>query len=163
MAATWMCGLRRLFFWLAATVSVPATLYSGQPFFLSAWKRLKAASHQYGRADQPGAAAVAGAQPLADRPGRRPCLFRRGGHAAASCCWWAAIWISCCATGRAAPRVIFWPCSRCWCGARRRRRTGNGRGARSHAGRPHPLGQRRTHAGQWRAGRSRHRSSIFRW
>jgi len=34
-------GLRRLFFWLAATVSVPATLYSGQPFFLSAWKVLK--------------------------------------------------------------------------------------------------------------------------
>ena len=33
--------LRGLFFWLAATVSVPATLYSGQPFFLSAWKVLK--------------------------------------------------------------------------------------------------------------------------
>lgn len=34
-------GLSRLFFWLAAAVAVPATLYSGQPFFLSAGKVLK--------------------------------------------------------------------------------------------------------------------------
>jgi Cu2+-exporting ATPase len=34
-------GLSRMFFWLAASVSIPATLYSGQPFFLSAWKVLK--------------------------------------------------------------------------------------------------------------------------
>ena len=34
-------GLSQLFFWLAAAVSVPATLYSGQPFFLSAGKVLK--------------------------------------------------------------------------------------------------------------------------
>ncbi len=34
-------SLSRLFLWLAATVSVPATLYSGQPFFLSAAKVLK--------------------------------------------------------------------------------------------------------------------------
>lgn len=34
-------AIRRLFFWLAGAVSIPATLYAGQPFFLSAWKVLK--------------------------------------------------------------------------------------------------------------------------
>jgi Cu2+-exporting ATPase len=31
---------RNLFFWLAAAVSVPVTLYASQPFFLSAWRVL---------------------------------------------------------------------------------------------------------------------------
>jgi P-type Cu2+ transporter len=35
-------GLRQTFFWLAATVAVPATLYSGQPFFRSAWNAMRA-------------------------------------------------------------------------------------------------------------------------
>ncbi len=34
----------------------PTTLYSGQPFFRSAWRALAARTHQYGCADQPGAA-----------------------------------------------------------------------------------------------------------
>lgn len=43
--AVWYGGdmdaaLNRVFFWLAAAVSIPATLYSGQPFFFSAWKVL---------------------------------------------------------------------------------------------------------------------------
>lgn len=33
---------RNLFFWLAAIVSVPLTLYASQPFFRSAWRVLKA-------------------------------------------------------------------------------------------------------------------------
>lgn len=35
-------SLRQTFFWLAATVSVPVTLYAGQTFFRSAWGALKA-------------------------------------------------------------------------------------------------------------------------
>lgn len=34
-------GLRGSFFWMAAAVSVPATLYSGLPFFASAWAVLR--------------------------------------------------------------------------------------------------------------------------
>jgi Cu2+-exporting ATPase len=34
-------ALRRSFFWLAATVAIPVTLYAGRPFFLSAWSALK--------------------------------------------------------------------------------------------------------------------------
>jgi Cu2+-exporting ATPase len=34
-------GLSRAFFWLAGAVAIPATLYSGQPFFFSAWRVLK--------------------------------------------------------------------------------------------------------------------------
>ena len=37
-------GLRQTFFWLAATVAVPVTLYAGQPFFRSAWNALRAGS-----------------------------------------------------------------------------------------------------------------------
>ena len=37
-------SLRQTFFWLAATVAVPVTLYSGQPFFRSAWNVLRARS-----------------------------------------------------------------------------------------------------------------------
>jgi Cu2+-exporting ATPase len=33
--------LRRAFFWLAGVISVPATFYAGQPFFLSAWSVLR--------------------------------------------------------------------------------------------------------------------------
>lgn len=36
--------LRQMFFWLAATVSIPVTLYAGQPFFRSAWKAVRARS-----------------------------------------------------------------------------------------------------------------------
>ena len=35
-------SLRQSFFWLAGAVSVPVTLYAGQPFFSSAWRALKA-------------------------------------------------------------------------------------------------------------------------
>lgn len=35
-------ALRQTFFWLAGMVSVPVTLYAGQPFFASAWRALKA-------------------------------------------------------------------------------------------------------------------------
>ncbi len=35
-------ALRQGFFWLAAVVTVPASLYAGRPFFRSAWKGLKA-------------------------------------------------------------------------------------------------------------------------
>lgn len=34
-------SLSRAFFWLAGAVAIPATLYSGQPFFFSAWRVLK--------------------------------------------------------------------------------------------------------------------------
>lgn len=37
-------GLRQTFFWLAATVAVPVTLYAGQPFFRSGWSALRAGS-----------------------------------------------------------------------------------------------------------------------
>ncbi len=37
-------GLRQTFFWLAATIAVPVTLYAGQPFFRSAWNALRARS-----------------------------------------------------------------------------------------------------------------------
>jgi Cu2+-exporting ATPase len=33
---------RQLFFWLAGAVAVPASLYAGQPFFLSAWRGIAA-------------------------------------------------------------------------------------------------------------------------
>ena len=36
--------LRLTFFWLAATVAVPVTLYAGQPFFRSAWNVLRVRS-----------------------------------------------------------------------------------------------------------------------
>lgn len=36
--------LRQDFFWLAATVAIPVTFYSGQPFFRSAWMSLRAKS-----------------------------------------------------------------------------------------------------------------------
>jgi len=44
--AVWYGGdldpaLRTAFFWLAAAVSIPATLYAGQPFFASAWRVLR--------------------------------------------------------------------------------------------------------------------------
>lgn len=37
-------SLRQTFFWLAATVAVPVTLYAGQPFFRSAWNVLRVRS-----------------------------------------------------------------------------------------------------------------------
>jgi Cu2+-exporting ATPase len=37
-------GLRQTFFWLAATVAVPVTVYAGQPFFRSGWSALRAGS-----------------------------------------------------------------------------------------------------------------------
>ncbi|MBS0279912.1 MAG: heavy metal translocating P-type ATPase, partial [Proteobacteria bacterium] len=33
---------RRNFFWLAGAVAIPATLYSGQPFFRAAWRSIRA-------------------------------------------------------------------------------------------------------------------------
>ena len=35
-------AMRTQFFWLAAAVAIPASLYAGQPFFRSAWKSLRA-------------------------------------------------------------------------------------------------------------------------
>src|SRR5690348_17067615 len=32
---------RQAFFWLAGAIAIPATLYSGQPFFQSAWRSLR--------------------------------------------------------------------------------------------------------------------------
>ncbi len=34
-------ALRKSFFWLAATVAVPVTLYAAQPFFISAWSAVR--------------------------------------------------------------------------------------------------------------------------
>ena len=42
---------RDLFHWLSALIALPAAAYAGRPFFVSAWRALRIARAQHGRAD----------------------------------------------------------------------------------------------------------------